>query len=59
MEVKFDRIEMRFYADSGAMADALEAGEVDVIQLPPEEFDTVNGKVDDGEPAGHRDLLTG
>jgi len=49
MEIKFDRIEMRFYSDSGAMANALEDGEVDVIQLPPEEFDALNGRVEAGE----------
>jgi peptide/nickel transport system substrate-binding protein len=51
-QVQFDRLEMRFFDDSTAMSFALEAGEIDVAQLPPQSYielreDILSGDVTD------------
>jgi peptide/nickel transport system substrate-binding protein len=44
-QVQFEMLEMRFFDDSTAMSLALEGGEIDVAQLPPQEFISVREDV--------------
>ncbi|UCE91522.1 MAG: ABC transporter substrate-binding protein [Methanobacteriota archaeon] len=48
-EIQFDRLELHFFDDPTAMAIALENGDLDVTQLPPHEYHTLKGKVDNGQ----------
>ena len=48
-EIQFDRIEMHFFDDATAMALALEIGDLDVAALPPQEYHTIKGKVENNE----------
>jgi peptide/nickel transport system substrate-binding protein len=48
-EVSFDQLELHFYDDTTAMAYALENGDLDVAQFPPQEFVSIRGKVEAGE----------
>ena len=53
-EVRFDRVEMHFFLDETAMSMALQQGQLDVAQLPPEEYsmlkeDVLEGTVTDIE----------
>lgn len=49
VDVSFDRLELHFYDDTTAMAYALENGELDVAQFPPQEFVAIRNKVMSGE----------
>ena len=48
-EIQFDRLEMHFFDDATAMALALENGDVDVAQFPPQDYRTVKEKVDSNQ----------
>ncbi|MGB2826488.1 MAG: ABC transporter substrate-binding protein [Thermoplasmata archaeon] len=48
MEVSFDKLEMHFFDDATAMAFALENGELDIAQFPPQEYLTIKGKAESG-----------
>ncbi|MCU0859596.1 MAG: ABC transporter substrate-binding protein [Thermoplasmata archaeon] len=48
-EVQFDRIELHFYLDPNALAEAVEDGDVDAAQLPPEQFDGLKDRVESGK----------
>lgn len=48
-EVKFDRIELHFFSDSDTMSSAIEHGELDVAQLPSEEYDSLLADIQSGE----------
>ena len=54
-EVSFDQLELHFYDDTTAMAYALENGELDVAQFPPQEFVSIRSRVESG---ALRDVVT-
>jgi len=45
LDVRFDRIEMKFFDDDYAMAVALESGNIDVAQFPPSEYASLKDRV--------------
>ncbi len=47
-EIQFDGIQMQFYSDATAMAMALENEELDIAQFPPNEYNILRNKVEDG-----------
>jgi len=49
MEISFEQLEMHFFDDSTKMAFALENGELNVAQFPPQEYLTIKGKVQSGK----------
>jgi peptide/nickel transport system substrate-binding protein len=49
LDVSFDQLELHFYDDTMAMALALENGDLDVAQFPPQEFVAIREKVERNE----------
>jgi peptide/nickel transport system substrate-binding protein len=47
--VQFDRLQMLFYEESTAMLLALEAGQIDVAQLPPQTYRSLESDVQSGD----------